>query len=135
MPTGAFLKIAKIELKAAAKRIFRGEPSGGVELDGMSLIDLATLNDLVTSSDKGVDLLLAASQVSGGATVELPSDFVAALSGMDGARVAEVAAAWANTEEFRGLFTPEELQPFLKDLAQLAQSAIAEKQPVMFVNV
>lgn len=134
MSVGHFAIGAREDFKPLARAVRSGAKVDGVELQGMGLIDLVTLANLVWPDAESVDVLRDVARVSGGAALLLPDSFRDALAGL-GDSTGGIAERWAQSEEFRGLMEPAELGAFLQSLRGLCAEAAGSGKQVVFVNV
>jgi hypothetical protein len=136
MSVGAFVAGRdKSDAKRVAKLLSNGEPTDGAELDGMALIDIATLAELLVPGFDGVELVTTADRVSHGSFIPVPEILVNRLAALDVNETQTVASAWAASEEFRDLMSAEELECFLKHASSTATNALNAGTGLLFVNL
>ncbi|MGH2600869.1 MAG: hypothetical protein ACRDJ9_15975 [Dehalococcoidia bacterium] len=106
-------------------------PAGGIE----PAIQLSTLEELLTGTpfeeivQRPRSTAAIAERADGQLLVlTLTDEFQAALAEASPERLTEVAEPWSKSEEFFGDAAPEDLTPFLSELATLAREALATGQ-------
>lgn len=107
----------------AIERCGDAGPSGGVDLGGMTPLELETLLESITGAEVEPDLARDLDAGDERWLSEVPPELVTALAGLAPDAVGGVAERWAETEELAGVVDPADLASVITDLRTLATSA------------
>lgn len=140
VPADVTTQIVMADEREAAELAEDASPCGrwpGIDAPGVDQVKLAMLWDLVSAEDGGdhrLDAFAPLEEVSpdGPWVFRVPAPLVAALAALEVARAAEVASAWAATDELQvDGWEPEDVRQLLDGLRGVARAAGAARKPLL----